>query len=94
MQKHVLVNLVDLVLSNEYFLAKFGVDTEENRTSPIKFAHLAEKSEKRSISNLSTKGDAGHVGRGHARARPPLGPISLFFSQTIVIWFFMTSFGV
>ena len=30
-QKH--VNLVDLVnqeLSNEYFLAKFGVDTEEN----------------------------------------------------------------
>ena len=27
----------------------------QKRTSPIKFAHLAEKSEKGSISNLSTK---------------------------------------
>ena len=32
---------------------KFGVDTEENE--PYKVAHLAEKSEKGSISNLSTK---------------------------------------
>ena len=40
-------------LSNEYFLAKFGVDTEENE--PLKFGHLAEKSEKGSISNLSTE---------------------------------------
>ena len=29
-------------LSNEYFLAKFGVDTKENE--PPKFDHLAEKS--------------------------------------------------
>ena len=40
-------------LSNEYLITEFGVDTE--KTSPIKFAHLAEKSEKGSISNLSTK---------------------------------------
>ena len=30
----------------------------QKRTSPVKFAHLAEKSEKGSISNLSTKVDA------------------------------------
>ena len=44
MQKH--VNLVDLVksYSNEYFLAKFGVDIEENEF--IKFDHSDEKSDK------------------------------------------------
>ena len=31
-------------LSNEYFVAKFGVDTEE-RTSPMKFDHLSDKSQ-------------------------------------------------
>ena len=30
----------------------------QRRTSPVKFAYLAEKSEKGSISNLSTKVDA------------------------------------
>ena len=42
MQKH--VNLVDLVkreLSNEYFLAKFGVDTEENE--PYKVCSFGSK---------------------------------------------------
>ena len=63
MQKHVLVSKScrsRQELSNEYFLAKFGVDTEEN--GPIKFAHLAEKSENGSISNLSTKAIIGPQG--------------------------------
>ena len=54
--------------SNEYLLAKFGVDTKEIlRTSPLKFAHLAEKSGKGSISNLSTQVRPGPLApRGHA----------------------------
>ena len=53
MQKH--VNLVDLVKSfpTNIFLQKLA--SIQKRTSPIKFAHLAEKSQKGSISNLSTK---------------------------------------
>ena len=53
MQKH--VNLVDLVKSvpTNIFLQKLA--SIQRRTSPIKFAHLAEKSERGSISKLSTK---------------------------------------
>ena len=53
MQKH--VNLVDLVKSfpTNIFLQNFA--SIQKRTNPIKFAHLAEKSENGSISNLSTK---------------------------------------
>ena len=53
MQKH--VNLVDLVKSfpTNIYLQKLA--SIQKRTSPLKFAHLAEKSEKGSISNLSTK---------------------------------------
>ena len=53
MQKH--VNLVDLVKSfpTNIFLQKLA--SMQKRTSPVKFAHLAEKSGKGSISNLSTK---------------------------------------
>ena len=54
MQKH--VNLVDLVKSfptNIYNLQNLA--SIQKRTSPVKFAHLAEKSGKGSISNLSTK---------------------------------------
>ena len=53
MQKH--VNLVDLVKSfpTNIYLQNFA--SIQKRTSPVKFAHLAEKSEKGSISNLSTK---------------------------------------
>ena len=53
MQKH--VNLVDLVKSfptNTYLQILASI---QKNTSPVKFAHLAEKSEKGSISNLSTK---------------------------------------
>ena len=53
MQKH--VNLVDLVTSFPTHISLQNLASIQKRTSPIKFAHLAEKSEKSSISNLSTK---------------------------------------
>ena len=69
MQKH--VNLVDLVKSFPIFFSKqIAIPTNiflqnlasiQKRTSPIKFAHLAEKSEKGSTSNLSTKALSGSV---------------------------------
>ena len=57
MQKH--VNLVDLVKSFPTNIFLQNLASIQKRTSPIKFAHLAEKSEKGSISNLSTKVVAG-----------------------------------
>ena len=53
MQKY--VDLVGLVKSfpTSIFLQNWA--SIQKRTSPVKFAHLAEKSEKSSISNLSTK---------------------------------------
>ena len=53
MQKH--VNLVDLVKSFPTNIFLQDLTSIQKSTSPVKFAHLAEKSEKRSISNLSTK---------------------------------------
>ena len=53
MQKH--VNLVDLVKSFPTIIYLQNLASIQKRTSPIKFAHLAEKSENGSISNLSTK---------------------------------------
>ena len=53
MQKH--VNLVDLVQSFPTNIYLQNLASIQKRTSPIKFAHLAEKSGKGSISNLSTK---------------------------------------
>ena len=59
MQKHVpLVNLVDLVKSFPTNIFLQNLASIQKRTSPVKSAHLAEKSEKRSISNLSTKEEA------------------------------------
>ena len=52
-------------VSNEYFLANLA--SIQHRTSPLKFDHLAEKSEKGSTSNLSTK----------APAASPDGPVLL-----------------
>ena len=54
MQKH--VNLVDLVKSFPTSIYLQNLASIQKRTSPIKFAHLAAKSEKGlvSISNLST----------------------------------------
>ena len=53
MQKH--VNLVDLGESFPTNIYLQNLASIQRRTSPIKFAHLAEKSENGSISNLSTK---------------------------------------
>ena len=53
MQKH--TNLVDLVKSFPTNIFLQNLASIKKRTSPIKFAHLAEKSENGSISNLSTK---------------------------------------
>ena len=53
MQKH--VNLVDLVKSFSTNIFLLNLASIQKRTSPVKFAHLAEKSGKGSISNLSTK---------------------------------------
>ena len=53
MQKH--VNLVDLVKSFPTNIYLQNLASIQKRTSAVKFAHLAEKSGKGSISNLSTK---------------------------------------
>ena len=53
MQKH--VNLVDLVKSFPTNIYLQNLASIQQRTSPVKFAHLAEKSGKGSISNLSIK---------------------------------------
>ena len=53
------VHLVDLVKSFQTNIYLQKSASIQPRTSPIKFAHLAEKSEKGSISNLSTKAAAG-----------------------------------
>ena len=59
MQKH--VNLVDLVKSFPTNIYLQNLASIEKRTSPVKFAHLAEKLGKGSISNLSTKVEAPQV---------------------------------
>ena len=53
MQKH--VNLVDLVKSFPTNILLQNLASIQKRTSPVKFAHFAEKSGKGSISNLSSK---------------------------------------
>ena len=53
MQKH--VNLVDLVKSFPSNIFLQNLASIQKRTSAIQFAHLAEKSEKGSISDLSTR---------------------------------------
>ena len=53
MQKH--VNLVDLVKSFPTNIYLQNLASIQKRTSPIKFAHLAEESDNGSVSNLSTK---------------------------------------
>ena len=70
MQKH--VNLVDLVKSFPTNIYLQNLASIQKRTSPLKFAHLAEKSEKGSTSNLSTKvraapGAAAGAGAGESR---------------------------
>ena len=73
MQKH--VNLVDLVKSFPTNIFLQNLASIQKRTSPTKFDHLTEKSEKGSTSNLSTKvrvgltflaGEGGKASFGHA----------------------------
>ena len=59
MQKH--VNLVDLVKSFPTNIYLQNLASLQKRTSPVKFAHLDEKSGKGSISNLSTKAGAARL---------------------------------
>ena len=59
MQKH--VNLVDLVKSFPTIIFLQNLASIQKRTSPIKFARLAGKSENCSIWNLSTKVRCGCV---------------------------------
>ena len=60
-QKH--VNLVDLVKSFPTSIYLQNLASIQKRTSPAKFAHLAENSGKGSISNLSTKAPPPKRGR-------------------------------
>ena len=55
MQKH--VNLEDLVKSFPTNIFLQNLASIQKRTSPMKFAHLAEESENGSVSNLSTKAE-------------------------------------
>ena len=74
MQKH--VNLVDLVKSFPTNIFLQNLASIQQRTSPVKFAHLVEKSEKGSISNPSTKrGTAGSTGGSAAGAAARVGDV-------------------
>ena len=74
MQKH--VNLVDLVKSFPTNIYLQNLASIQKRTSLVKFAHLAEKSGKGSISNLSTKvlPQAEEAALGLATAEAYRGP--------------------
>ena len=73
MQKHVHVNLVDLVKSFPTNIFLQNLASIQQRTSPVKFARLAEKSEKGSISNFSTKVEAGHLSPAALNVTTQLG---------------------
>ena len=68
MQKH--VNLVDLVKSFPTNTFLQNLASIQKRTSPVKFAHLAGKSGKGSISNFSTKVRRGARRCRRSRAQP------------------------
>ena len=68
MQKH--ANLVDLVNSFPTNIYLQNLASIQKRTSPVKFAHLAEKSGKGSISNLSTKVQDAIKARSDSDANP------------------------
>ena len=75
MQKH--VNLVDLVKSFPTNIYLQNLASIQKRTSRLKFAHLAGKSEKGSVSNLSTKA-APRAARRRRSCRRPGGRRRLF----------------
>ena len=69
MQKH--VNLVDLVKSFPTNIYLQNLASIQKRTSSVKFAHLADKSGKGSIPNLSTK-PSTHRALGQEASSPYL----------------------
>ena len=71
MKKH--VNLVDLFKSFPTNIFLQNLASIQMRASPIKFAYLAEKSEKGSISNLSTKAPAWRRPVPRGGSEPLLG---------------------
>ena len=75
MQKH--VNLVDLVKSFPTNIYLQNLASMQKRTSPIKFAHLVEKSENGSTPNVSTKARRAGGQRG-GRRTPGRGPLVAF----------------
>ena len=79
MQKH--VNLVDLVKSFPTHIYLQNLASIQKRTSPVKFAHLAEKSGKGSISNLSTKVDTPPSARQGTMPACILGATFFFWSR-------------
>ena len=78
MQKH--VNLVDLVKSFPKNIYLQNLASIQKRTSSVKIAHLAEKSGKGSISNLSTKTDTD-VGPERSAGGKEHGPLVLSRGQ-------------
>ena len=78
MQKH--VNLVDLAKSFPTNIFLQNLASIQKRTSPVKFAHLAEKSGKGSISNLSTKAT-----RRPSRRRPRRGKVPRFQVERLAV---------
>ena len=68
MQKH--VNLVVLVKGFPTNIFLQNLASIQKRTSPVKFAHLAKKSGKGSISNLSTKARSAKPKRSEGRRTP------------------------
>ena len=77
MQKH--VNLVDLVKSFPTNIYLQNLASMQKRTSPVKFAHLAENQGKGSISNLSTKvHTVARLRRASADGRRSRLPITSF----------------
>ena len=76
MQKNIKLRLVDLVKSFPTNIFLQILASIQKRTSPRKFAHLAKKSEKGSISNLSTKEGAAAATRRPSRGPYPWRPAS------------------
>ena len=77
MQKH--VNLVDLVKSFPTYIYLQNLASIQKRTSLRKFVHLAEKSEKGLLSNLSTKAEGAAVPPPEPFAGAEPGPAEIGF---------------
>ena len=73
------VNIVDLVKSFPTTIYLQNLASIQKRTSPVKFAHLAAKSGKGSISNLSTKVAAGSWTVGRTLVPLPHPSFRVFF---------------